>query len=102
MHPQVRRDEASRDTNQLKINCDVYNYGEEAGTRKERLLFDRRHSVYTSARAGHAVVVASYSQLQNLNDTESAREQRHKHFLRVILDEAQCIRRCDRTRQEKF
>ncbi|KAI4914885.1 hypothetical protein J4E90_004921 [Alternaria incomplexa] len=99
MHPQVRRDEAIRDTNQLKINCDVYNYGEEAGTRKERLPFDKRHSVYTGARAGHTAVVASYSQLQNLKDTESAREQRHKLFLRIILDEAQCIRRCDRTRQ---
>ena len=102
MHPQVRRDEASQDTNQLKINCDVYNYGEEAGARKERLLFDKRHSVYTGARAGHTVVVASYSQLQNLKDTESAREQRHKLFFRIILDEAHCIRRCDRTRQGKI
>jgi len=53
MHPQVRRDEASRDINQLKIDGDAYNYGEEAGTRKERLLFDRRHSVYASAISAH-------------------------------------------------
>ncbi|KAI4659199.1 uncharacterized protein J4E78_005623 [Alternaria triticimaculans] len=92
----------NRHTNQLKIDCDVYNYGEEAGARKERLLFDKRHSVFTGARAGHTVVVASYSQLQNLKDTESAHEQRHKLFLRIILDEAQCIRRCDRTRQGKI
>jgi len=102
MHPQVRQDEASCDINQLKIDGDVYNHGEEAGTRKERLLLDRRHSVYTSARAGHTVVVASYSQLQHLKDTESARGQRHKLFLRIILDEAQCIRGCDRTRQGKI
>ena len=49
----MRRDEASRDINQLKIDGDVYNHGEEAGTRKKRLLFDGRQSVYTSALSAH-------------------------------------------------
>lgn len=101
MHPQVRRDEASRHLNQLKIDCGVYKYGQEASIRKERLRFDRRHSVYTSVRAGYTVVVATYSQLQVLKDTKNEREQRHKPFPRIILVETQCICRCDRTRQGK-
>ncbi|KAI4614180.1 hypothetical protein J4E80_006871 [Alternaria sp. BMP 0032] len=87
---------------QLGSDWDVYKYGEEAGVRKERLLFDPRHAVYTSSRAGNTVVLVTYSQLQVLKDGETERKDRHRLFLRIILDEAQCIRRCDQTRQGKI
>jgi hypothetical protein len=84
---------------QLGIDWEVYKYGQPAGVRRESLLFDPKHPTYKSTQAGHTVVVVTYNQLQNFEDGEKERVERDQLFLRIILDEAQCIRRCDQTRQ---
>lgn len=75
----------------------VYQYGAKvASAGGAKLLFDKRHAVYRSANAGRTVVVAIYSQLQAVSEQESGRD---GLLVRIILDEAQMIQRCDQTKQ---
>jgi len=73
-------------------------YGQPPRARRERLSFDPKHATYVSARAGHTVVVATYSQPQAIEDGKKERGERDR-LLRIILNEGQCIRKCDETRR---
>jgi SNF2 family DNA or RNA helicase len=45
------------------------------------------------------VVVVSYTQLQDCRNSEKDKQDRAGLFLRIIVDEAEEIRRCDQTKQ---
>jgi DNA polymerase III delta prime subunit len=75
----------------------VYRYGQSVGSLP--LLFDRTHSVYKSLNAGKTVVVVSLTEVQHAKAFESTHE---GMFVRIIVDEAQAIRRCDLTIQGRI
>jgi len=66
--------------------------------RRERLSFDHKHATHAPARAGHTVVVATYSQLQAIEYGKKEQGECDR-LMRIILNEGQCIRKCDETRQ---
>jgi hypothetical protein len=84
---------------QLGADWSVYYYGEVAGAGGRRLTFDRRHPVFSSPNAAYTVVVASFSQLSICSETAAAIANRRGLFARIIVDEAQSIRRCNGTVQ---
>ncbi|KAH7096015.1 P-loop containing nucleoside triphosphate hydrolase protein [Paraphoma chrysanthemicola] len=85
---------------QLGRDWQVFFYGSTTGLNKEKILFDARHPIYRSKSAAKTVIVISLSQIQTL--PESPATSREGLFDRIIIDEAQAIRRCDLTKQGKI
>ena len=85
---------------QLGLGWKVYYYGQDAGPSKLRLTFDQRHDIFTSADAARSVVVVTFNQLQACSEASNA--SRTGLFDRIIIDEAQSIRRCDVTKQGRI
>ncbi|KAL1594626.1 hypothetical protein SLS60_010387 [Paraconiothyrium brasiliense] len=81
---------------QLGANWAVYKYRQHVGPRKDELLFDPRHYVYKGPQAGRTVIIVSFNQLQFCSEKDPKRD---NLFLRIMVDEAQAIRRCDQTKQ---
>jgi hypothetical protein len=71
-------------------------------TYEERLLFDRRRAVYNSPRARRTVIIVSLSQLQNCSESSEATAGRKNLSCRILIDEAQSIRRCMATKQGRI
>jgi hypothetical protein len=62
-----------------------------------KVLFDNRHAVYKSKNAARTAVLVTFNQLQACS--ESTPDKRKGLFSRIIIDEAQAIRRCDLDKQ---
>lgn len=84
---------------QLGIDWKVVKYGKRDGAAIEKVTFDPDHAIYKSTKSGMTVVVCSFQQLQNCSHTTEANVARRGLFARILIDEAQGIRRCDQTRQ---
>lgn len=79
---------------QLGVSWTVYENGRSTVSTK-KVFLGKQRPLFSAPTAGKAVIVASYSQLQRMTATHEL----SGLFERIILDEAQAIRRCDNTVQ---
>lgn len=82
---------------QLGLDWKVFKCNTKSSMQREPVLFDRAHPVYQSTEARRTVVVVALSQLKACAESEPDVLIRKGLFVRILVDEAQTIRRFDRT-----